>query len=55
MIKILLTTDPATGRALYDDEAQVLGQFSCLLEAENKLGDLLRFCTISFESHPAVI
>lgn len=46
MIKIFLTTDPATGRGLYDDEARLLGRYSSLTEAESELGDILRYCSI---------
>lgn len=46
MIKIFLTTDPATGRGLYDDESRLLGRFTSLKDAETELGDILRFCSI---------
>jgi hypothetical protein len=46
MIKIFLTTDPATGRALYDDEARLLGRFTSISHAESELGDILRYCSI---------
>lgn len=46
MIKVFLTTDPASGRGLYDDEAKLLGRFASMREAEGALGDLLRFCSI---------
>ncbi|MFA5825232.1 MAG: hypothetical protein WC825_04575 [Gallionellaceae bacterium] len=49
MIKIFLTVDPATGRGLYDDESQLLGRFSSIIDAETELGDLLRFCSIRSE------
>jgi hypothetical protein len=49
MIKIFLTTDPATGRGLYDDEAELLGKFISVSDAENALGDMLRFCSIRSE------
>jgi hypothetical protein len=54
MIRIVLTSDPDTGRGLYDDEAQVLGRFDSLSDAEQVLGDVLRFCSIHPEhGHPA--
>jgi hypothetical protein len=46
MLQIILTMDPATGRGLYDDEAESLGSYRSLTDAEESLGDLLRFCTI---------
>ncbi len=46
MIKIFLTADPETGRGLYDDESQFLGKYASIYEAEQKLGDILRFCSI---------
>ena len=46
MIKIYLTTDPATGRGLYDDEARLLGHYASIGHAESALGDILRFCSI---------
>lgn len=46
MLQITLTMDPATGRGLYDDEAESLGAYRSLTDAEESLGDLLRFCTI---------
>ena len=46
MIKIFLTSDPATGRGLYDDETECLGRFASLVEAEHILGDIMRFCSI---------
>jgi len=49
MIRIVLTSDPDTGRGLYDDEAQVLGRFDSLSDAEQALGDVLRFCSIHSE------
>lgn len=49
MIKIFLTIDPATGRGLYDDEAQLLGRFISVTDAESALGDMLRFCSIRSE------
>lgn len=50
MINIFLTIDPKTGRALYDDESKLLGKFYSVTEAEHKLGDLLRYCSIRFEA-----
>lgn len=50
MINIFLTIDPDTGRALYDNESKLLGKFYSVSEAEHKLGDLLRFCSIRFEA-----
>ncbi|MEI7841990.1 MAG: hypothetical protein WCI39_03065 [Gallionellaceae bacterium] len=50
MIKIFLTIDPDTGRALYDDESELLGRFYSVTEAEHQLGDLLRYCSIRFEA-----
>ena len=49
MIKIFLTTDPDTGRGLYDDESRLLGRFISVTDAENVLGDMLRFCSIRSE------
>lgn len=49
MIRIVLTSDPDTGRGLYDDEAKVLGRFDTLSDAEQALGDVLRFCSIHSE------
>jgi hypothetical protein len=46
MIKIYLTTDPATGRGLYDSEARLLGRYTSIGHAESELGDILRFCSI---------
>jgi hypothetical protein len=46
MIKIYLTTDPATGRGLYDNEARLLGRYTSIGHAESELGDILRFCSI---------
>jgi hypothetical protein len=46
MLKVFLTTDPQTRRALYDDEAKLLGIFQSISEAEKALGDMLKFCTI---------
>lgn len=46
MLKIFLTSDPDTGRGLYDDESLFLGRFTSLREAESELGDMLRFCSI---------
>lgn len=50
MLKVFLTTDPQTRRALYDDEAKLLGVFHSISEAEEALGDVLTFCTIRSES-----
>ncbi len=49
MLKVFLTTDPQTRRALYDDEAKLLGVFQSISEAEEALGDMLAFCTIRSE------
>lgn len=46
MLQITLTMDPTTGRGLYDDEAESLGSYQSLTDAEQSLGELLRFCTI---------
>lgn len=46
MINIYLTTDPDTGRGLYDDEARLLGRYLSIDHAESELGDILRFCSI---------
>lgn len=51
MLKVFLTIDPQTMRALYDDEAKLLGIFQSIIEAEETLGDILNFCTIHYESH----
>lgn len=51
MIKIFLTSDPETGRALYDDESRFMGLFTSLAAAENELGELLHFCSIRPDSH----
>jgi len=50
MIKVFLTIDPYTLRALYDDEAKLLGVFQSMSEAEDALGDMLNFCTIHHEA-----
>jgi hypothetical protein len=54
MIKIFLTIDPDTGRALYDNESRLLGKFFSVAEAETTLGDLLRFCSIRIEKEHAL-
>jgi len=46
MIKVFLTTDPQTRRGLFDSESKLLGIFNTLREADESLGDLLRFCSI---------
>ncbi|MEW5904296.1 MAG: hypothetical protein AB1722_08150 [Pseudomonadota bacterium] len=46
MYRIYLTTDPATQRALYDNESRLLGIFASMREAYESLGELLSFCTI---------
>jgi len=51
MLQIILTMDPATGRGLYDDEAESLGSYRSLTDAEESLGDLLRFCTINSQKN----
>jgi len=51
MLKIFLTSDPDTGRGLYDDETLFLGRFPSLNEAEIELGDVLRYCSIRSDSH----
>lgn len=50
MLKVFLTIDPQSLRALYDDEAKLLGVFKSIGEAEDALGDMLNFCTIHDES-----
>ena len=50
MLKVFLTIDPQTLRALYDDEAKLLGVFQSMSEAEEALGDMLNFCTIHSET-----
>lgn len=50
MLKVFLTIDPQTLRALYDDEAKLLGSFASMTEAEDALGDMLNFCTIHSEA-----
>lgn len=50
MLKVFLTIDPQSLRALYDDEAKLLGVFKSISEAEDALGDMLNFCTIHDES-----
>ena len=50
MLKVFLTIDPQSLRALYDDEAKLLGVFKSISEAEDALGDMLNFCTIRDES-----
>lgn len=50
MLKVFLTIDPQTLRALYDDEAKLLGVFQSISEAEEALGDTLNFCTIHDET-----
>lgn len=49
MLKVFLTIDPKTLRALYDDEAKLLGTFQSMSEAEEALGDMLNYCTIHSE------
>lgn len=51
MIHIYLTTDPETGRGLYDDEARLLGRYISIDHAESELGDILRFCSIRSTSN----
>ncbi|MDD2699776.1 MAG: hypothetical protein PHH36_00930 [Sideroxydans sp.] len=46
MVKIYLTTDPQTQRALYDSESRFLGLFQSMRAAYEALGDLLNYCTI---------
>jgi len=46
MVKIYLTTDPQTHRALYDNESRFLGIFQSMRHAYEVLGELLCFCTI---------
>jgi hypothetical protein len=46
MFKIFLTTDPQTRRGLYDNEVRLLGVFQSMREADETLGELLRFCSI---------
>ena len=46
MIKIFLTTDPRTGRGLYDNEVKLVGIFRSMREADELLGQLLNFCSI---------
>ena len=46
MLKIFLTVDMATHRALYDNEAKFLGTFWSISEAEKQLGDMLNYCSI---------
>ena len=46
MFKIFLTTEPQTGRGLYDNEVKFLGIFRSLREADELLGGLLNFCSI---------
>jgi hypothetical protein len=46
MLKIFLTMDPETRRGLYDNEATLLGVFNSISEAEEKLGNMLNFCSI---------
>ena len=46
MFKIFLTTDPQTRRGLYDNEVKLLGVFQSMREADETLGELLKFCSI---------
>lgn len=47
MIRIYLTVDPQTRRALYDDESKLLGTFNSIQHALAELGaDILAFCNI---------
>ena len=46
MLKVILTVDPKTMRALYDDETTVLGVYITIQEATEMWGDLIRFCSI---------
>ena len=46
MFNIFLTTDPQTGRGLYDSEVKFMGIFRSICEAEELLGGLLNFCSI---------
>lgn len=55
MIKVFLTIDPQTMRALFDDEAQLLGVFQSVSEAEEALGDMLNYCTIHSEGQQSAL
>lgn len=46
MVKIYLTTDPQTHRALYDNESRFMGIFQSMRDAYESLGELLSFCSI---------
>jgi len=50
MLKVFLTTDPQTQRALYEDESKFLGSFPSMSEAEESLGNILNFCSIHSEA-----
>ena len=46
-VRVYLTVDPETGRALYDDESKFMGVFDSVLDAAKQLGDdVLSFCNI---------
>jgi len=47
MYAIYLTTDPDTGRGLYQDESKFMGKFETIQQAAESLGGLLRFCSIN--------
>jgi hypothetical protein len=47
MIRVYVTVDPETGRALYDDEKLFLGTFMSFQAAYDQLGDqLIRCCSV---------
>ena len=51
MLKVFLTQDPQTLRALYDSEAKLLGVFQSMCEAQETLGDMLNFCSIRYTTY----
>jgi hypothetical protein len=51
MLKVFLTQDPQTLRALYDSEAKLLGIFQSMCEAQETLGDMLNFCSIRYTTY----
>lgn len=47
MVKVWVTIDPQTGRALYRDEETCMGVFESVAKAAEQIGHhLMRFCSI---------
>lgn len=46
MVKVYVSIDPKTGRALYRDEEEFLGAFESMFAAVQAIGqDFVRFCS----------